>query len=323
VKVRLNSNIDEMSDKLQTLIDRLYNNSIKPRLTNLEDVSAVVSVEDEETLLGFVALYETTEGFLTLGNYQCVNDAKVVQMLFEKVKQVAKQKGYTKLLGPMNGSTWNSYRFSVKNVAPFFLEHIHQPYYIKQWEAVGFKSCADYFTSREDLKAYVPNNKNLDWLNNKPQFFIRQFDINNAEKDLGLLHQFCCEAFKNNLLYTPISESAFKTLYQPILPYLKSDLIDLVMEKQNGIESLVGFLFAIENLYDPSQLIIKTVARKQGEVYKGMGNFLVERLSQKAKNKGCQKVLHAYMEGSNKSIQLSQKFGGEAHQEHLLFSLDL
>jgi len=320
---RIQCNIQSELKSMQNLINRLYENSCKPSLNNLEAVSAVILVEKENEVSAFVTLYETTEGFLTLGNYQCINDEQVSAHLFKKVKQYAKSKGYQKLLGPMNGNTWHSYRFSTKEVPPFFLEHQHKNYYLNQWEEAGFKPYAEYFTFQETLGKYIPNQKNLNWLADKPQLSVRHLNIANADHDLNLLHQFCSEAFAKNLLYTPISERAFKALYRPILPYLKNDLIDLVIEKKYDTETVVGFLFAVEDMYNPKQLIVKTIARKSGEAFKGLAHFLAERVLLKAANKGYQTLLHAYMESENKSVKMSQKFGGETYQDHVLLSLEL
>ena len=323
MKVKQTQHIKSELASLQNLINRLYVDEPKPSLNNLEDASSIVLVKDEKELLGFVALYKTVKGFLTLGNYQCVNNVQVAELLFNKVKAISQAKACQKLLGPINGNTWHNYRFSTKNVAPFFLEHHHKKYYVQQWQAAGFKTYAKYFTFQETLKAYKPNPQNFNWLNDKPNLKLRQFNIHDAENDLTLLHQFCCEAFAENLLYTPISESKFKALYQPILPYLKNDLIDLVIERKNNKESIVGFLFAFQDLYNPTQIIAKTIARKSGDSYKGMAHFLTERLHLKASNKGCEKLLHAYLEGSNKSVKLSQQFGGEIFQQHELLYLNL
>jgi len=323
MKVRYSHNIRAETEGLQSLINRLYKTSIKPRLYNLKDASTVVIVEDENVVLGFVIVYQTIEDFLVLGNYQCINNTQVATLLFETIKQLAKQKGYQKLLGPINGNTWHSYRFSIKKIRPFFLEHIHKAYYLQQWAAAGFQPYANYYTFQETLGNYLPNEKNLNWLADKPQLTVRHLNVEVAENDLNLLHQFCSDAFANNLLYTSINQNAFKALYQPILPYLKKDLIDLVIKKKDTAESVVGFLFAFEDMYNPQQLIAKTIARKQGDAYKGLAHFLVERMLLKAANNGYTKLLHAYMESSNKSVKMSQKFGGQTYQDHQLLQLSL
>lgn len=322
-KVMLTKHIQRGVKGMQNLIDRLYSNDIKAQLNNLEDASALISVVEGNEVLGFVAIYETIEGFLTLGNYQCIDDDSVVDKLFEKAKQYAKAKGYQKLIGPINGNTWHSYRFSTKKTPTFFLEHHHKNYYLKQWKKAGFKPHAAYFTFQESLGKYFPNHQNLNWLDNKPQFSVRHFNVGNAENDLSLLHKFCCESFTKNLLYTSISENAFKSLYQPILPYLKNDFIDLVIEQNGDVETVVGFLFAVEDVYQPQQLIAKTIARKPGDAYKGLAHFLAERLLLKAANKGYKKLLHAYMESENKSVKMAQKFGGKIYQDHVLLSMSL
>jgi len=85
-KARIQFNMQLEKRRMQNLINCLYENGIKPSLNNLEDSSALILVEDESELLAFVTLYETNKDFLTLGNYQCVNDGQVANQLFEKRK---------------------------------------------------------------------------------------------------------------------------------------------------------------------------------------------------------------------------------------------
>ena len=80
-----------------------------------------------------------------MGGYECIDDMETSQMLLDVAKRKAKELDGKYLIGPMNGSTWQNYRFTVNNDQPsFFLEHIHQPYYPNQFIKAGFSLLSKY-----------------------------------------------------------------------------------------------------------------------------------------------------------------------------------
>ncbi len=60
-------------------------------------------------------------------------------------KQLAKSFGAKVILGPMEGATWQNYRFTTANNADiFFTEYKHKPYYPNQFLSNGFKDISTY-----------------------------------------------------------------------------------------------------------------------------------------------------------------------------------
>ena len=93
---------------------------------------------DEGTPLARMAVYHHPElqleghPCLSLGAYECVQDERVAQALFAAVFQfVEKKYPGLKLIGPMDGSSWNTYRFVTdgREQAPFLLEPFAMPWY--------------------------------------------------------------------------------------------------------------------------------------------------------------------------------------------------
>ena len=107
-----------------------------------------------------VALYDNPHLYykgrkaVCLGNYECVNDALISQKILQKAIEEAKTLGAEYIIGPMNGSTWDNYRFSLHHDTPnIFLESYHHLYYNEQFRAVGFELISRYFSSKDtDLK---------------------------------------------------------------------------------------------------------------------------------------------------------------------------
>ncbi|MDQ6762866.1 MAG: hypothetical protein M3015_09605 [Bacteroidota bacterium] len=89
-----------------------------------------------------------------VGNFEAVNNRQIAGALLQHISAEAKKTGAFFLIGPMNGSTWNSYRFSLHhNNPPFFMEPVHHLYYNHQFLENRFDIIGKYFSSIEtDLK---------------------------------------------------------------------------------------------------------------------------------------------------------------------------
>jgi hypothetical protein len=148
---------------------------------------------------------------------------------------------------------------------------------------------------------------------------IRDFNPEDAENEFKKLHQFCMSSFKNNVMFSPISQEDFVGLYMPMVPHLNPRLINFVFDK----DEMVGLFFAIENLYKPNEVIVKTIARKLDRKYRGLGHYMAALFYQKFIDMKFDTMLHVYFHVSNKSSQVSSKYGGRSYQKHVLFQKDL
>lgn len=311
---------DYKTDALEYLIDQLYPSTIKPRLTNIQNATCIVTVSDGSELLGFVACYLNSSypQHLILGNFECENNIEASKMLFDEATKVALDNGRKYLLGPMNGSTWFTYRYSLENQAPFFMETIHRPYYVDLWQSYGFAISESYQTNIEDFNTHTPLPDVQEYLA-KRQLSIRKFNKEDTLSELKILHSFCMQLFAENVLFSPISQTNFIALYQPILDYLDEELIDFVLEE----DKVVGLFFAVKNHYNPEQVIVKTIARNPDNKYKGLANIMAANFYKKTMVMGYKSMLNAYFHLDNKSASVSKNYGGRLHQKHALFQIEL
>ena len=122
-----------------------------PVLQHLEGCYTLL-IEDKP--VGRFALYENpdmrylNETAISIGSYECVEDTDVSEVLLEHAKTLSRNKGYKWLIGPMEGSTWNSYRFSDDNDQPnFFMEPYHHAFYNEHFLNEDFGEIAHYYTN--------------------------------------------------------------------------------------------------------------------------------------------------------------------------------
>ncbi|MBI3237919.1 MAG: hypothetical protein HYZ43_03595 [Flavobacteriia bacterium] len=256
-----------------------------------------------------------------IGNFECENDPELSNTLFEQAFNIAKEHHIQQLIGPMNGSSWDAYRYSLNHDVPnFFLEPYHHLYYHSLWQNQGFTSIANYYSHLvTDLHIYLPEREERlqNWLN-KEGITIRGIDLENYEAEIKKVYEFCSIAFKNNFLYTPISWELFYEKYKPLKPFADADLI-LLAEDLN--KNVVAILFSIKDYYNKSTptLIIKTIARLSERRYAGVTHLMSNQLIRTAISKGYTQMIHAFMHQDNKSTNVSSHYSGEPLSEYVLY----
>lgn len=282
--------------------------------------------EKEGQPLGRIALYVNEQlgedGFL-LGGYACCEDEEVSQNLLEVAVNAARQLGASRVWGPMNGSTWHSYRFpATAQPRPFLLEPYLPTYFMEQWTHYGFEK-AQLYESRQALidpamvapKAAILADLQAQGLE------IRAYRPDPDQQDLRQLAQLSFLAFKDNFLYSPQSEQAFVEQMAPLEPLLDPGLLLLAFDGPN----LVGFIFGLPDRLDPKNetMIIKTLARAPGPAYEGLGRRLFHYLIHLSFEKGYRKMIHALMKSDNVSTRISAEKEGSLYRHYWLLKMHL
>lgn len=284
----------------------------------------------DEKPLGRVALYINPylrhEGLRcgAIGNYECVDDPSVSKALLAEAVAHLAARGVEMVIGPFNGSTWDSYRFLINHDQPnFFLEPFNPPYYTDQFQAFGFETLATY-TSSLDHEMPLGSEKTQARMRHFEAQGVqfRPIDLENYAAELKEVYTFCLQGFSRNFLFTPISEESFMEKYLPLKNYIDPDLIILA---QVPVGHLVGMLFCVQDFLnlDERSLVIKTVARMPGREWAGLGNVLGHKIMEKARARKFDSVIHAFMIESGGGNTLSRHFSGEVFKQYHLFGLNI
>lgn len=298
---------------------------------HLKDRYLVVDAADPtKKPLGRYALYENPkleykdQKAASLGSYECIHDPEVSIALLDHARRTARQAGFHYLIGPMEGSTWNNYRFNLNtDLAPFFLEAMHQPYYPQQFQDYGFEVAARYFSSIvEDIKLDAQRMQDLEKYFAAKGLRVRPLDINRLEGELQQLADLCLRGFEANFLYTPITAEQFVKKYLGYKHFMDPNLIQ-IMEDASG--KMRAFIFCVKDYLDPKgeSLIIKTLVRDTNYSLSGIGRYLNLKAHQIALEQGYLKVIHALMFADNISLSTSKKNGGRPFKEYHLYALAL
>ncbi len=262
-------------------------------------------------------LFYNNEKAVCISHYECIDNAEASKKLLQTMADYCKQQGYKYLIGPLNGSTWNSYRFAVDAITDSYTsEPFHKNYYANHFQNFGFKTAAEYIT-QIDTSLKIPDVPSI--LNENIVFRI--LDKNNYEAEMKKIFAFCKEIFRHNFLYTEITEAAFLSKYNALKNIINPEFV-LIAEDKGEI---AGIMLALQDYYcqHSKRLIFKTLGRKSGAKYAGVAHELSKRITETALKNNYQSILHAFMHQSNASKNVSRKFSGKPFRTYKLFYKEL
>ena len=258
-----------------------------------------------------------------IGHYSAETADAGTRVLIDACAQLAAH-GCTIAVGPMDGSTWRSYRLVIERGSepPFFLEPDTPEAWVSHFTAAGFDTLATYSSAlARDLTQRDPRLDALAARLTARHIVIRPLDLAHADDDLRRVFGLSLSAFKDNFLYTPIDEAEFMEQNRRLLPFVRPELV--LLAEQHA--ELVGFLFAVPDVLQqkrgqkPDTIIIKTVAVKPGLGHAGLGSLLVAEVQQRAAALGYTRAVHALMHESNVSRNISRRYA-ETIRRYALFA---
>jgi GNAT superfamily N-acetyltransferase len=259
-----------------------------------------------------------------IGYYECVDEPEVSKKILSKATEEAKKLNADFLIGPMNGSTWDNYRFSTNDNYPvFMLEPRHHLYYNSQLMSAGFNPIAKYTSSIDRTLLYnLPETTHLENSFLKKGVIFRNINMNNYEGELDKLYPFIASAFKTNFLYTPISKERFYNKYSEAAKIINPEFV-IIAEDFNG--DIIGFVFCYDDLLNVEEksLVIKTLARDSSKQWRGLGSVLANKVVRLAKNRGYNSIIYAFMMEKGTSAAASESFSGNAYKNYVLYGMKL
>jgi len=259
-----------------------------------------------------------------IGNYESIDNVEIGSALLRYVISSAKIHGSEFIVGPMNGSTWDNYRFSDHHDQPlFFTESYHHLYYNQHFMAAGFGVIAHYYSNIAGPTLPTDSEihkKDQELLANGVK--IRPIDLENYDFEMGRIHQFNTFAFSHNFLYTPISQEAFIKKYAGMATVLNPDYT-LMAEDADG--NLIGYYFCVNDKFNGSEksLIFKTLVRHPDSKWRGLGHVMGHQIYQKAISEGYKSFIHPFIYENGTSINLSRNFSGERFKTYVLYGKEI
>lgn len=248
-----------------------------------------------------------------LGNFYA-SDGDSAAILLKQAFEVA-VKIAPVIIGPMNGSTWTSYRFMAgDNTSPFYLEPYNPSEYNRYFMDAGFTQLAGYCSSVVNNSGGFTASPHI----GNEGYTFRNFNVADFDNDIKIIYSLSNTAFSGNFLFTEINYNKFYHLYAPLKSSMDADLF--IIAYKNGIPA--GFVFGYPDFLQPgiNRVVLKTLGRLPGKEYSGLGTMLLGAFTRRAAEKGFTSVIHALMPMDKVSIKMSELFGGKVFRQYALYS---
>ncbi len=241
------------------------------------------------------------------------------EQLFNKVFEELKKEGIEIIIGPLNGTTWNTYRYVTEkgNGRPFLLEPWNEDYSVSLFEKLDFKHLAEYIsTVMEGMNSDGRKNLNKKIEKLKKFDYYKDIKVESAEnKDLltvlNKVYDLTVEAFKNNFLYSELEREIFLKMY---LSY-EDKIVKKFFKMLYLRDELIGYVFGIPDYTELGckgkidTIILKTIAVSPEYNGKGMGYILINSLVEEAEKEGYENIIYALMHESNVSKNIGLLLG--------------
>ncbi|MCD6468599.1 MAG: hypothetical protein J7L32_04760 [Thermoplasmata archaeon] len=310
-------------------MDKQQNKNIIKKLVNTWGREAIILryayrwqyIETSDSRASAVVMYNpdiknSSEKTILFGFIRFPKDIDIVRKLFQSVEEEAKKMKGTQIIGPLNYSTWFSYRWTTQNLdknIKAWPEPKNPRYMPETAKKIGFSECIRYFSSM--IKAGKGNES---YERTYKKTISKGYNFKRYRKKISqylilrTLYDIAKEAFTEKPLYSPISYKIFKRIYLNAFKKLNST-VDLCLYKNKP----VGFSFSYENPYGKNILIWKTVALKKEFQGKGIGSAFRYLTHQYAVEENKSSVIQLLMHTESKSKNLITD--GRVIREYALF----
>jgi L-amino acid N-acyltransferase YncA len=251
---------------------------------------------------------ESTERTGLIGHY-AASSLEAGKILLEAACELLRASDGTRVIGPMDGNTWKSYRLvsEIGSEAPFLLELRNPLEWNHHFLEAGFEVLATYHSTLGSNPAPDPRMSKVRERFAANQITTRAAIPANLESELDAIYDLALESFSQNFLYSPISKEDFLELYRPALAKLPPGFTRIAEHDGRA----VGFAFAVPDLLRPQMdtLILKTVGIRKARIYAGLGALLADEMHDLARSAGMMRVIHALIHDGNVSGKTSAKTG--------------
>lgn len=256
------------------------------------------------------------------------NETEIFNEIFENLKN----DGIETIIGPLNGTTWNTYRYVTDkgNYPPFLMEPWNEDYYVKLFEKIGFKPLTYYIsTIMENMNPVQRGNLSKKIEKLRKFDFYKDITVKSAENEdllvvLNKVYDLTIEAFKNNFLYSELDREIFLKMYMSYEDKIVKKFFKMLYLK----EELIGYVFGIPDYAElrykekVETMILKTIAISPKYNGKGMGYILIDELVKEAECSGYKNVIYALMHEKNISKNIGLLLGNEL-RKYALFIKEL
>ncbi len=180
------------------------------------------------------------------GFFECINDQKAANLLFNTAKEWLKSKGMEAMDGPINfGENFVYWGLLVDGfVQQGYGMPYNFPYYKELFENYGFKNYFEQYSFHDDLSKPYPERmrKFAEHFFDKPEYSFRHFEMNKAVeyiRQIVEMYNLIWSDFHEH--YSPLKFEDFYGIFTDAKPLLNEKVIWLGYHNEKPIGFLIAF----------------------------------------------------------------------------------
>lgn len=182
------------------------------------------------------------------GFFECVDDQKVADKLFEAVRSWMKGRGVTALRGPANPSVNDEYGLLVEgfDLDPVVLMPYNPPYYAQLIERAGFNKIKDLYAYRLSEESVMSERLvgAVEKIRQREGLTFRPLDMKNFRQEVALIKDLYNRAWQYNWGAVPMTDEEFDAMAKDLKPVVIPELV-IIAEYRN---EPVGFALSLPDL---------------------------------------------------------------------------
>ena len=199
--------------------ERFLNPEINPFFEHAE-VDFFLAIDSSGLLVGRIALihdrsYQAlhSEPVGMFGMFESMDDLNLFHFLLDKAYQWCREKGYTRLIGPMNLSTNHECGLLIEGFdSPTMLGIPYNPqYYAEYFEECGLQKAKDLLSFKLDL-IKIPDylEQSVKKLKRRNHFIIRPINLRRLDEEISILWDIYNSAWSLNWGFVPMTRKEFE-----------------------------------------------------------------------------------------------------------------
>ncbi|WP_421980671.1 hypothetical protein [Roseibium sp.] len=234
------------------------------------------------------------------------DDAESGAAFLEEACDTLRGEGFEAVVGPMDGSTWGTYRLQTwSDGSPAFLmEPAGGPEDLAAYERAGFKIAELHVsaTAAPGSRGFAERVRGVS---------VESWNGRDPEALLSGAHALVMEGFRTTPFFTPVPEAMFLERYAPLLAHADPRFILRALDHDGNLR---GLTLAFPDPMRQGAIVLKTYV---GTV-PGAGRAMADRIHALAGELGFREVVHALMRSGIASEAQSRKFGGTVFRRYAL-----
>ena len=251
------------------------------------------------------------------------DDVDISKDLFKKIEEAAKSFSGKKLIGPINYSTWFTYRWMTQGFKEkrIYKEPSNPEYFVDAVKKMGFKEYKIYLSNlvkSNDSKHSIYKKRYEDIL--EKEYYFKKYTGLKIFFALKNMYDISIDSFVKNPLYSPIRYDAFKKIYvsgfNKVTKLYAS--VDLCFYKKEP----VGFLFTFKNPFTQKIYVWKTIGIKKAFQKQGIGSAFRYIAHKTALENECNYICH-HLTYEDNIVKKLRNSNDKIFKKYALFYKDL